>query len=101
MSRSPLRKMSGLDDEEFDRQKELAEDFLRRSGLLVSMICQYDDEMSASIAEAAESYDTLVSIFDPTMYMQHQEQLKTNGRMVAIIVNAKKKLTELGLCLGQ
>lgn len=98
MARSPLREMSGLDDEEFDRQKEVAEKFLVNTGVMAQMICSFDSEMAEAVMSAYGSYDTIVSMFDPTRYMQEAPQARANANMTKIILDAKKKLTEMGIC---
>lgn len=96
--RSVLREMSGLDDDEFDRQRDDAVEFLQQSALLVNLVCMYDSEKAEMTVKAAESYDTIQSMFDPTGWMQNHQQAHANGKMVSILLNAKKKFTEMGLC---
>lgn len=101
MPRDLLRETSNLTDAEYNRQQLAAEEFLMTTMPLVSLICMYDGEMADAIIEGWESYDTMVSMFDPSRWMTERDQAQKNAKMVHIIRTAQKKLTELGLCPGR
>jgi hypothetical protein len=96
--RNPLREISGLDDDEFNRQQIEGVQFIQATAAMASIICTYDGDGADAMIDAWGSYDTMVSMFDPSRYMMERDTAHKNAKMVHIVREAQKKLQALGLC---